>query len=212
MTTRAALVSCRGGKATLTDAVPALSGDPRHGGGRAAARRPRGQGHRRAAQRLSWRRASCPAGASPVPEDFNAQLTEWLVRANRRSTPRCAAGPIDRFEEDRAAMMPLPPVLPDTSLAPSTRLGRDHYVRVGTCDYSVHPKVDRSPHRGPADRRRGGRHLCRGGGPPPPRRGPSTGRHRPGPRRGASTRMRPAQPGRANVPSTRRRGPRPLRL
>jgi len=48
---------------------------------------------------------------------------------------------MDRFEEDRAAMMALPPVLPDTALRLSTRLARDHWVRVGTCDYSVHPKV-----------------------------------------------------------------------
>jgi transposase len=73
--------------------------------------------------------------------DFNEQLTEWLERANRRvhATLRCR--PMDRFEEDRAAMMALPPVLPDTALRLSTRLARDHWVRVGTCDYSVHPKV-----------------------------------------------------------------------
>jgi len=75
------------------------------------------------------------------PADFNDQLAEWLVRANRRvhATLRCR--PIDRFEEDKAAMMALPPVLPDTALRLSTRLGRDHWVRVGTCDYSVHPRV-----------------------------------------------------------------------
>ena len=75
------------------------------------------------------------------PADFNEQLDEWLVRANRRvhATLRCR--PIDRFEEDKAAMMALPPVLPDTALRLSTRLARDHWVRVGTCDYSVHPKV-----------------------------------------------------------------------
>jgi hypothetical protein len=38
-------------------------------------------------------------------------------------------------------MIPLPPVLPDTALRLATRLARDHWVRVGTCDYSVHPKV-----------------------------------------------------------------------
>jgi len=75
------------------------------------------------------------------PEDFNEQLTEWLVRANQRvhSTLRCR--PVERFEEDKAAMMALPPVLPTTALRLSTRLARDHWVRVGTCDYSVHPKV-----------------------------------------------------------------------
>jgi DNA replication protein DnaC len=75
------------------------------------------------------------------PADFNEQLAEWLDRANRRvhATLRCR--PIDRFEEDKAAMMALPPVLPDTALRLSTRLARDHWVRVGICDYSVHPKV-----------------------------------------------------------------------
>lgn len=38
-------------------------------------------------------------------------------------------------------MMPLPPVLPDSALRFGTRLGRDHYVRVATNDYSVHPNV-----------------------------------------------------------------------
>ena len=75
------------------------------------------------------------------PQDFNAQLGDWLPKANRRvhATLRCR--PIDRFGEDRAAMMALPPVLPDPALRLSTRLGRDHWVRVATCDYSVHPKA-----------------------------------------------------------------------
>ena len=41
-----------------------------------------------------------------------------MQRANRRvhaTSLRCRP-PIDRFDEDKAAMMPLPPVLPDTSL------------------------------------------------------------------------------------------------
>lgn len=38
-------------------------------------------------------------------------------------------------------MMKLPPVLPDTSYRSSTILGRDHYIRFATCDYSVHPKA-----------------------------------------------------------------------
>ncbi len=33
------------------------------------------------------------------------------------------------------------PVLPDIAWRHSLRLGRDRYVPVGTCDYSVHPKV-----------------------------------------------------------------------
>jgi transposase len=82
-----------------------------------------------------------PGRCFSSPADFNEQLAEWLERANRRvhATLRCR--PIDRFEEDKAAMMALPPVLPDTALRLTTRLARDHWVRVGTCDYSVHPKV-----------------------------------------------------------------------
>jgi Mu transposase, C-terminal domain len=36
-------------------------------------------------------------------------------------------------------MMAFPPVLPDAALRFSTRIARDHHVRVDTCDYSVHP-------------------------------------------------------------------------
>lgn len=75
------------------------------------------------------------------PQDFNAQLAMWLRRANNRlhSTLRCR--PADRIDEDRAAMMPLPPVLPDPAWRETKRLGRDHWVRIGTCDYSVHPRA-----------------------------------------------------------------------
>jgi len=38
-------------------------------------------------------------------------------------------------------MLGFPPMLPDVALRFSTRLGRDHCVRVHTCDYSVHPRV-----------------------------------------------------------------------
>jgi transposase len=75
------------------------------------------------------------------PADFNAQLAIWLRRANNRmhSTLRCK--PSDRIAEDRAAMMALPPVLPDPAWRETKRLGRDHWVRVRTCDYSVHPRA-----------------------------------------------------------------------
>lgn len=73
------------------------------------------------------------------PADFNAQLKAWLAKANHRVQRRLACRPVDRIAEDRAAMLPLPPVLPDTSWHKTVRLPRDHWVRVGTCDYSVHP-------------------------------------------------------------------------
>ena len=38
-------------------------------------------------------------------------------------------------------MMSLLPVLPDPAWRETKRLGRDHWVRVATCDYSVHPRA-----------------------------------------------------------------------
>src|SRR5438477_996839 len=76
------------------------------------------------------------------PQDFNAQLAAWLKKkANARmhSTLRCS--PADRIAEDRAAMMAPPPVQPDPAWRETKRLGRDHWVRIGTCDYSVHPRA-----------------------------------------------------------------------
>lgn len=38
-------------------------------------------------------------------------------------------------------MLTLPPVAPPHWWPLHTRLGRDHYIRVDTCDYSVHPRA-----------------------------------------------------------------------
>ena len=57
--------------------------------------------------------------------------------------PRRALGcaPADRIGADRAAMLALPPVAPATGWCSSLRLPRDHYVRLDSNDYSVHPAV-----------------------------------------------------------------------
>ncbi|HEY6317375.1 MAG TPA: IS21 family transposase [Acidimicrobiia bacterium] len=81
-----------------------------------------------------------PGRAFEGPGDFNAQLAGWLERANRRVHRTLRCRPADRIVEDRAAMLAFPPVLPDPALRFEVRLGRDHYVRVGTCDYSVDPR------------------------------------------------------------------------
>lgn len=73
--------------------------------------------------------------------DFNTQLAAWLEGANARVHRSLGCRPADRIAEDRAAMMRLPPVLPDPALRLAVRVGRDHHLRVGTCDYSVHPKA-----------------------------------------------------------------------
>lgn len=74
-------------------------------------------------------------------DDFNSQLHGWLPRANARMHRAIRCRPSDRLNEDLAAMVALPPVMPDVAHRFATRLGRDHYVRFGTCDYSVHPKA-----------------------------------------------------------------------
>jgi transposase len=75
------------------------------------------------------------------PEDFNVQLTDWLQLANQRFHRRIECRPVDRVGVDRQAMVALPPVAPSLGWRHTIRLPRDHWVRVDTCDYSVHPSV-----------------------------------------------------------------------
>lgn len=76
------------------------------------------------------------------PGDFNAQLDGWLGhRANVRYHRRIECRPADRIVTDLAAMVALPPVAPAIGWRTSTRLARDHYVRIASNDYSVHPAV-----------------------------------------------------------------------
>ena len=82
-----------------------------------------------------------PGRSFTSPQDFNAQLATWLPRANSRMHSTLRARPSDRLAEDRASMLTFPPVLPDPAWQETKRLGRDHWVRIGTCDYSVHPRA-----------------------------------------------------------------------
>ena len=76
------------------------------------------------------------------PADFNAQLADWITtRANLRQHRTLGCRPVDRWQTDRDAMLALPPVVPLTGWSLSTRLPRDHYVRLSCNDYSVHPSV-----------------------------------------------------------------------
>lgn len=74
------------------------------------------------------------------PADFNAQLTDWLTVANTRHVRRIDARPVDAIDADRAAMTPPPPIAPVVGARERVRLGRDHYVRVASNDYSVDPR------------------------------------------------------------------------
>jgi transposase len=82
-----------------------------------------------------------PGRGFASPADFNAQLAGWLALVNQRHRRVLGCAPSDRIEADRAAMLPLPPVAPITGWHSSLRLPRDHYVRLDSNDYSVHPAV-----------------------------------------------------------------------
>jgi transposase len=86
-------------------------------------------------------RSFLPGRSFTGPDDFNAQLQQWLTRVNARIRRALGCAPTDRIEADRAAMLTLPPVAPVTGWRSSLRLPRDHYVRLDSNDYSVHPAV-----------------------------------------------------------------------
>jgi transposase len=80
-----------------------------------------------------------PGRSFTSPDDFNAQLEQWLPTANARRVRVLAGRPIDFLEPERAQMLALPPVPPVVETVTSVRLGRDYYIRVAGNDYSVDP-------------------------------------------------------------------------
>jgi transposase len=86
-------------------------------------------------------RSFLPGREFSSPADFNTQLAEWLQVANTRPRRALGCAPADRITADRAAMLTLPPVAPATGWRTSIRLPRDHYIRLDSNDYSVHPAV-----------------------------------------------------------------------
>ena len=93
-------------------------------------------------RRNGWFETSfMPGRVFTSPADFNAQFTDWLAKANSRVVRTVRAAPVDRLAVDRAAMLPLPPVPLHLGWRNRIRLGRDYYVRLDTCDYSVDPAM-----------------------------------------------------------------------
>jgi len=86
-------------------------------------------------------RSFLPGRAFTGPADFNAQLQRWLAVVNTRVRRALGCSPADRIAADRQAMLALPPVPPATGWRSWTRLARDHYIRLDSNDYSVHPAV-----------------------------------------------------------------------
>jgi len=76
-------------------------------------------------------------GASHQHEFFGNTTTD----ANSTYESLRAGGTTCRIAADKAAMLGLPPVAPATGWRLLTRLARDHYVRLDSNDYSVHPAV-----------------------------------------------------------------------
>jgi transposase len=86
-------------------------------------------------------RSFLPGRSFAGPADFNDQLAGWLSTANTRPKRVLGCAPADRITADTAAMLTLPPVPPVTGWRSSARLARDHYIRLDSNDYSVHPAV-----------------------------------------------------------------------
>ena len=86
-------------------------------------------------------RSFLPGRVFSDPADFNVQLQGWLTQVNARTRRALGCAPTDRIAADRQAMLTLPPVAPAVGWRHSTRLARDHYVRLDSNDYSVHPAV-----------------------------------------------------------------------
>jgi transposase len=84
-------------------------------------------------------RSFLPGRTFTSPADFNTQLAAWLALVNTRTRRALGCSPAERITADKAAMLTLPPVAPETGWRAWTRLARDHYIRLDSNDYSVHP-------------------------------------------------------------------------
>ncbi len=130
----------RSGKIELTAECQAFRGTL---GAKVVVLKPREPEHKGIIERAHdyLERSFLPGRTFTGPEDFNAQLRQWLQLVNARPRRALGCAPTDRIGADRQAMLALPPVAPATGWRSSTRLARDHYVRLDSNDYSVHPAV-----------------------------------------------------------------------
>lgn len=130
----------RSGKPELTGECQAFRGTL---GAKVIVLKPREPEHKGIIERAHdyLERSFLPGRSFTGPDDFNAQLQQWLAIANGRRKRSLGCSPTERIAADKSAMLPLPPVAPVTGWRASTRLARDHYVRVDSNDYSIHPGV-----------------------------------------------------------------------
>jgi transposase len=130
----------RQGRSELTQECQAFRGTL---GAKVIVLKPREPEHKGVIERAHdyLERSFLPGRSFTSPADFNTQLQDWLTTANGRSKRVLGCAPTERIAADKAAMLPLPPVAPAIGWRASARLPRDHYVRVDSNDYSVHPAV-----------------------------------------------------------------------
>lgn len=130
----------RGGRSELTGDCQAFRGTL---AAKVVVLRPRQPEHKGIIERAHdyLERSFLPGRSFTSPADFNAQLQQWLIMVNSRQRRAIGCAPTDRIVADRQAMLPLPPVPPATGWRSSSRLPRDHYVRLDSNDYSVDPTV-----------------------------------------------------------------------
>jgi transposase len=86
-------------------------------------------------------RSFLPGRVFASPAEFNTQLAGWLATVRTRTRRALGCSPADRITGDKAAMLALPPVAPVVGWRATSRLARDHYIRLDSNDYSVHPAV-----------------------------------------------------------------------
>ena len=121
-----------------------MPGVPRHAGhqgGGLQTRRPRSKGPHRTLPRLLGAVVSAGPGVHLPRRTSTTNCGNWLALVNARRRRVLGCAPTDRIAADRHAMLALPPVAPAVGWRISTRLARDHYVRLDGNDYSVHPAV-----------------------------------------------------------------------
>jgi transposase len=130
----------RGGRVELTDECQAFRGTL---AAKVVVLKPREPEHKGIIERAHdyLERSFLPGRSFTGPDDFNAQLQQWLKLVNARPRRALGCAPTDRITADRQAMLALPPVAPSTGWRAGLRLPRDHYVRLDSNDYSVHPSV-----------------------------------------------------------------------
>jgi O-antigen/teichoic acid export membrane protein len=79
------------------------------------------------------------------PQDFNAQLCNWLEVTNTRPRQPPSYSPAELITADKTAMRPLPTLAPTTGWHLPMRVGHSPFVRFDSNDYSVHPSMRGRP-------------------------------------------------------------------